>query len=221
MIASEILSHVVPVLKMTDSCQQALSWMEMFRVSHLPVADDNRYLGLLSDEHIYSYGNLNDAVSHLKFPVEGTFVYEDFHIYDVIRLASSGLLSVVPVLSRDSLYMGSILLNDILHKLDKLLCVDQPGGIIILEVNSIDYSLAEIAQVVEYNEAKVLSCYVTANQETRQLRVTLKVNTAGITPILDTFFRYGYTIRDSFVAGEEQQDVMKERYGQLMKYLSM
>lgn len=221
MIASEILSHVVPVLKMTDSCQQALSWMEMFRVSHLPVTESDRFLGLISDEHIYSYGNLNDEISCLKFPVEGTYVYEDFHIYDVIRLASSGLLSVVPVLNRESLYMGSILLNDILHKLDKLLCVDQPGGIIILEVNRIDYSLAEIAQVVEYNEARVLSCYVTGNNDTRQLRVTLKVNTIGVTPILDTFIRYGYTIRDSFVAGEEQQDVTKERYGQLMKYLSM
>lgn len=75
-----------------------------------------------------------------------TFVYEDVHMYDVIGVASSRLLSVVPVLNRKEVYQGAILLTDILHNIDKLLCIDDPGGIIVLEVNKIDYSLAEVAQ---------------------------------------------------------------------------
>lgn len=221
MIASEIISNVVPILKRSDTCLQALGWMEMFRVSHLPVVEEHQYFGLLSDEEIYSHGDLNVPIGDLKIAVERTFVYEDLHIYDVIGLASSGLLSVVPVLDRNNLFIGSILLTDILHKIDKLLCVDQPGGIIILEVNSIDYSLAEIAQIVEYNEAKVLSCYATRTEDSRQVLVTIKVNTENITPLLDTFIRYDYTVKNSFVTGEEGENVLRDRYGLLMKYLNI
>lgn len=219
MIASELISNVVPVLKPEDTCLQALNWMELFRVSHLPMEQGKMYLGLVDDEMIYAHGDLNDRLDVLQIPVEGTFVYENYHIYDVICLAAGSLLSVVPVLDRKNNFVGSITLTDILRHLDTLLCVDQPGGILVLEVNRIDYSLAEVAQIVEYNEARVLSCYVSGNRDSQQLQITLKINTLNVDPILDTFIRYGYTVKNSFVTGEEEQDSLRERYGLLMKYL--
>ena len=214
MIASELISNVVPVLKPEDTCLQALNWMELFRVSHLPMEQGKMYLGLVDDEMIYAHGDLNDRLDVLQIPVEGTFVYENYHIYDVICLAAGSLLSVVPVLDRKNNFVGSI-------TLDTLLCVDQPGGILVLEVNRIDYSLAEVAQIVEYNEARVLSCYVSGNRDSQQLQITLKINTLNVDPILDTFIRYGYTVKNSFVTGEEEQDSLRERYGLLMKYLEL
>ena len=219
MIASELISNVVPVLKPEDTCLQALNWMELFRVSHLPMEQGKMYLGLVDDEMIYAHGDLNDRLDVLQIPVEGTFVYENYHIYDVICLAAGSLLSVVP--DRKNNFVGSITLTDILRHLDTLLCVDQPGGILVLEVNRIDYSLAEVAQIVEYNEARVLSCYVSGNRDSQQLQITLKINTLNVDPILDTFIRYGYTVKNSFVTGEEEQDSLRERYGLLMKYLEL
>ncbi len=221
MVANELISNVVPVLKKSDTCLQALSWMEIFRVSHLPLVNEEVYLGLVADELIYAHGDLSDPIEALNVPSEGTFVYEDYHIYDVIRLASSRLLSVVPVLNREGNFVGSIVLTDILHKLDLLLGVDEPGGIIVLEMNRLDYSLAEVARIVEYNEARILSCCVNSIKDSRLMQLTIKVNVADINPLLDAFIRYGYTIKDSFVAGEEERDSMKERYGLLMKYLSV
>lgn len=125
------------------------------------------------------------------------------------------------VFDRKSNFLGTVTLTDILRHLNTLLCADQAGGIIVLEVNSIDYSLAEVAQIVEYNEARTLSCYVAGKIDSRQLYVTLKVNTLNINPILETFIRYGYTVKNSFVSGDEGLDSMHERYGLLMKYLSM
>ena len=84
MIASELISNVVPVLKPEDTCLQALNWMELFRVSHLPMEQGKMYLGLVDDEMIYAHGDLNDRLDVLQIPVEGTFVYENYHIYDVI-----------------------------------------------------------------------------------------------------------------------------------------
>lgn len=221
MTAVEMISNRVPVLTRADTCMQALNWMEVFRVSHLPVAEDGMYYGLLGDELIYSHGELNGLVGHLTIPAEGTFVYEDFHIYNVIDLASSGLLSVVPVLDRKNSFKGTIVLPDVLHQAGRLLGVGKPGGIIILEVSSADYSLAEAAQIVEYNEAKILSCFATYTEDSTRVELTLKVNTQNITPLLDSFIRYDYTVRNSFVTGEEEEDILKQRYGLLMKYLSI
>ena len=209
MIASSLLSNVVPVLKKDDTCAQALGWMDLFRVSHLPVLDGETYVGLLSDEIMYAHGSIHDPIGKLDIPREMTFVYEDVHMYDVIGVASSRLLSVVPVLNRKEVYQGAILLTD------------NPGGIIVLEVNKIDYSLAEVAQIVEYNEAKVLSCYVTCMPDSNKVVITLKVNTARIEPILDTFIRYRYVIKNTFVSGEEMNEEMKDRYGQLLKFMEM
>lgn len=221
MIASSLLSNVVPVLKKDDTCAQALGWMDLFRVSHLPVLEGETYVGLLSDEIMYTHGSIHDTIGMLDIPREMTFVYEDVHMYDVIGVASSRLLSVVPVLNRKEVYQGSILLTDILHNIDKLLCIDDPGGIIVLEVNKIDYSLAEVAQIVEYNEAKVLSCYVTCMPDSNKVEITLKVNTARIEPILDTFIRYRYVIKNTFVSGEDINEEMRDRYGQLLKFMKM
>ena len=221
MIASSLLSNVVPVLKKDDTCAQALGWMDLFRVSHLPVLEGETYVGLLSDEIMYTHWSIHDTIGMLDIPREMTFVYEDVHMYDVIGVASSRLLSVVPVLNRKEVYQGSILLTDILHNIDKLLCIDDPGGIIVLEVNKIDYSLAEVAQIVEYNEAKVLSCYVTCMPDSNKVEITLKVNTARIEPILDTFIRYRYVIKNTFVSGEDINEEMRDRYGQLLKFMEM
>lgn len=221
MIVSELISNVVPVLKREDTCLQALNWMELFRVSHLPLVEGKTYLGLVADELIYSHRDLDDKLEVLAVPVEGTFVYDNEHIYSIIGLASSRLLSVVSVLDRKHNFVGSVMSMDILRTLDTLLCAEQPGGIIVLEVNRVDYSLAEVAQIVEYNESRILSCYLSCSQGSQQERLTLKVNTLNIEPMLDTFIRYGYTIRDSFVTGQEEQDNLRERYGLLMKYLSM
>ena len=221
MIASSLLSNVVPVLKKDDTCAQALGWMDLFRVSHLPVLEGETYVGLLSDEIMYTHGSIHDTIGMLDIPREMTFVYEDVHMYDVIGVASSRLLSVVPVLNRKEVYQGSILLTDILHNIDKLLCIDDPGGIIVLEVNKIDYSLAEVAQIVEYNEAKVLSCYVTCMPDSNKVEITLKVNTARIEPILDSFIRYRYVIKNTFVSGEDINEEMRDRYGQLLKFMEM
>lgn len=221
MIASDLISNIVPVLNREDTCLQALNWMEVFRVSHLPMVQGKTYLGLVADELIYSHGDLNDKLEVLQVPAEETFVYGNDHIYEVVSLAASHLLSVVPVVDRKGNFMGSVTLTDILKGLEVLLCAGQDGGIIVLEINRIDYALSEIVQIVEYNEARILSCYTSCNKDSSQLRLTLKVNTLNIDPILNTFMRYGYTILNSFVTGEEEQDSLRERYGLLMKYMSM
>ena len=61
MIAKDIISDVIPLLKTSDTAQTALNWMEIFRVSHLPIVNNVDYLGLISDSDIYDMNMPDEA----------------------------------------------------------------------------------------------------------------------------------------------------------------
>lgn len=76
--------------------------------------------------------------------------------------------------------------------------VQDPGGVIVLEVNQFDYSLAQISSIIEGNDAKILSCHVSSLPDSTKVEVTLKINVEDLSRILQTFNRYNYLVKASF-----------------------
>ena len=83
MLASNLISDVIPSLRLTDNGQKALNWMEIFRISHLPIVDNHRYVGLISDKTIYDL-NLNEVVmADCSDNLLQPHVHQNQHIYEV------------------------------------------------------------------------------------------------------------------------------------------
>ena len=97
--------------------------------------------------------------------------------------------------------------------------MEMPGSIITLEMNIRDYSMVEIAKIVESDDAKILASYLTSSIDTTKLEVTIKVNKTDITRILHTFSRYDYTVTASYNESEYYED-LKQRYEAFMRYLN-
>ena len=102
----------------------------------------------------------------------------------------------------------------------KISSIAENGGLIVLELNINDYSLSEVGQIVESNDSKVLSSYVTSHTDSTKLELTIKINKTNIADIIQTFNRYGYTIKASF-QDSDYADNMKERLDYLMNYLKI
>lgn len=219
MLARELISDVIPALKLDDTGQKALNWMEIFRISHLPVVENHEYVGLISDKSVYDL-NLNKKVmgNCREFMLQ-PFVNENQHIYEVVAVISSLKISVIPVLSMEQKYLGVITVSDMAQKFADLVAVREPGGVIVLELNPIDYSLAEIAQIVESNDAKILSLYVSRKEDSKEIDVTLKVNLIDLSPVIQTFVRYDYTIKSVFMDDSVLKHMYDDRFELLMKYL--
>jgi CBS domain-containing protein len=149
------------------------------------------------------------------------FVDEKQHIFEVIGLASRLKLSVVPVLDSNSHFKGVITISDLIRHLAGISSMDQPGGIIVLELIERDYSLSQIAQIVESNNAKVLSMYITSPPESTKLEVTLKVNTSDLISVIRTFERYNYEVKTWVSDNDSMDSFYSERYDLLMKYLNI
>jgi len=189
MLARELISDVVPALKTSDTGTKALSWMEVFRIKHLPIVNHTEFLGLISDSDIYDLNNPDEAVGNHMLSLQKPFVSEDQHIYEVIELLSRLELTLVPVLNEEKHYLGVVTQEDLTRRFAHLSAMQHPGGIIELEMNDNDYSLTEISGIVEGNNAKILSLYVSAAEKQSRVRVTLKINQTDLTSVIQTFNR--------------------------------
>ena len=220
MVARQLISAAIGKLNPTDTGAFALSLMDELNVSQLPVVNDKEYLGLISDADIYTLNILEEPVNSQKFLLNFAYVKENQHIYEVMKLFSSLHLSLLPVVDDKNQYTGCISLANLVQQFAGITAIENPGGIIVLEINDKDYLLTEIVQIIESNDAKVLSMYITSHPDSTKLEVTLKINKIDVGPILQTFNRYDYIISASFTEDTYTEN-LQDRYDSLMNYLNI
>ena len=92
---------------------------------------------------------------------------------------------------------------------------------IVLELNAIDYSLSQIAQIVESNDAKILSFYVSPEADSKRMTVTLKINVVDLSAIIQTFVRYDYNIIAVYMDNSTIKNMYEDRIEQLMKFMNL
>jgi len=221
MTAKDLISEIIPSLKTSDTGQTALNWMEIFRISHLPIVNNQDFLGLISDTDIYDTNQPDEPIGNHELTLLKPYVTEDQHLFEVIGLAARLRLSVVPVLNNKNHYRGVITTNDLVHYIAGMSSMDQPGGILVLELIEQDYSLSQIVQIVESNNIKVLSMYITSPRESTRLEVTLKVNATDLLALIKTFERYNYDVKTWITTNDSIDRFYSERFDLLMKYLNM
>jgi CBS domain-containing protein len=220
MRVEELISEYIPPLKYTETGERALSWMNEFRVSHLPVLNGDEYVGLVSDDDILDMVDpehqLKEELTNLPKP----FVYANQHVYDVMKLIADAKITTVPILDESNNYLGCTDLLYLMSQITAVGSIKEVGAILVLKMGVRDYSLTEIARIVEENNAKILSSYITSKQESTEIEVTLKINTLDLEKIVATFERYDYNISETYAKGDYSKDI-KRRYDELMNYLNM
>ena len=220
MYARDLISDAIPTLKTTDSVQRVLDRMAEFRVLHLPVVSEKEMLGLIAEEDLIEISDYSAEIGSLDLNFRKYDIYEDQHVYDVIRLINEHHLTLVPVLDRQKKYMGLITLPTLTEFFATLTSIKEPGSIIVLEINNRDNSLAHVAQIVESENAQILRSYIQSFPDSTKLDLTLKLNRTDVSGIVASFLRYNYTVKATFndiKSDEGNQD----RYDQLMNYLDI
>ena len=220
MTAEELISDIIPPLRPNQTGDKALQWMNEFRVSHLPVVDGTEYMGIISEDEIYDMADPSQELGTYFLNLPKPFIYANRHVYEVMKIIADAKITVVPILDDDNQYLGCTDLLYLMSQITAINSIKEVGGILVLVMNQNDYSLTEIARIVEENGAKVLSAYITSTEESTEIELTLKINTTDLDRIIQTFNRYDYHIKASFSKGRFQED-LKKRYDELMNYLNM
>lgn len=220
MIAKELISDIIVPLRTSDTVASARAMMQEFKVSHLPVVNNLAYLGLVAEDDLEERIPPETAIGNVKLSHARPMVDANLHIYDIIRMMSDMQLSILPVVDQEENYIGVVTNESLFGRLAKMTAVQNPGAIIVLEMSQNDYSLSEIAQIVESNDIRVLSMHIASRVDSTTMEVILKVNKQDITALINTFNRYNYTIKASYGEDQDPGD-LKDRWDSFMNYLNV
>jgi len=221
MIAKHITSITPEPIQITETGADILYHLDENRLQDMPVVDNGKLIGSISDNDIYAFADPDLPLKKQKLNLKKDFVYDHQHLMDVVKVMASSKLTILPVVDENENYTGCISLSQLIEKLSEILGVENPGSIIILEINQNDYVLSEIAQIVESQDAKILNLFVENSSNTTKADVILKINTFEIQSLIQTLNRYNYIIKATYTENEKMHDDLRDRYDSLMKYLSI
>jgi len=219
MTAQQLISDSIIPLRTSETGGTALGIMNDFYVRHLPIVNDKQLLGLISEEDILEH-DAHEPVGSYQLSLIRPYVKYNDHLYEILRLIAEYHLTLIPVVDEEENYIGLVTMEDVLQYFTRTASFSEPGSIVVLEMSRHDYQLSQIAQIVESENAAVLSAFITTNLDSIRIDVTLKINRQNIQNILATFERYEYEVKASFNE-IEYLDSLRDRYDSLMAYLNV
>ena len=98
---------------------------------------------------------------------------------------------------------------------------ENENSLIILEVPVKDYTLTEIARLIESNGAHVLSLSVLPVSDGSVVLISIKLDVWDLSNVLRSFERFEYKVVYYFMKEGEVNDTQKERLDELLYYLNM
>lgn len=218
---TEILNYITNDYKALDSQETILDAqdrLDEISFSHFPVVEEDVYIGCIIKDDLETFDG-DKKVADYRFTLEPFFARTTMIWLDVLEVFAKNHTNLVPVLDENNQYKGYYEIEDIIKFFHETPFLKEQGGIIIVQKGILDYSMSQVAQIVESNNGKLLGLFV-SEANTENVQITIKISLGGMNDIIQTFRRYNYEI-----ISEHQEDNyinnLKERSDYLDKYLNI
>jgi len=220
MLAQELSTNILPQLQLSDPVSKALQLMNDFKITHLPVVSEEKYLGLISEDDLLDEENK-------KIPIE--FFQNDFipasvnfnnHFLNAVSVSNHYQTNVIPVVNEANELMGTIDGQALLAAVGNFSGSNETGAVIVLEMERNNFAISEISRIVESDGAIILHLNITSKPDSQQLQVTIHLNKKEISTVIAAFERYDYAV--IYYSGEELfENEIDSNYRHLMNYLDI
>ncbi|TRW21903.1 CBS domain-containing protein [Flavobacterium zepuense] len=215
---TDFLNSNIKALRTTDTVADAQDLFAEYPFSHFPVLEDGVYIGCAGAEDV-ELMDIEKTMDEIRFNFERFFVRDTTIWLDVLEVFAKNETNVVPVLNEENKYIGYYEITDIIKFFDQTPFLKEAGGIVVVEKGVLEYSMSEVAQIVESNNGRLLGLFVSEITNDK-VQITVKISLGGLSEIIQTFRRYNYDI-----ITEHQEDAylntLKDRSDYLDKYLNI
>jgi predicted transcriptional regulator len=215
---TEYINNDYKPLQVEDSIGSVQDFFADVAFSHFPVVEERVYVGSINADDAESY-EYDKKISDYRFNLEGFYARTTMVWLDVLEVFAQNQTNILPVLTPENKYVGYYEIQDIIRFFNDTPFLKERGGIIVVEKEILDYSMSQVAQIVESNGGRLLGSFL-SNSTTQMVQITLKIASGSVNEIIQTFRRYGYAI-----LSENQEDTylenLKERSDYLDKYLNI
>ena len=221
LLAEDLINQLIPPLKGTDSAAKAARWLDEFHVGQLPVLDQRKYRGLITEADLADFDDPDMLLADLPLGYADAFVRPEQHFFYVMETAVKNRIQLVPVVDARHEYAGVVTISDALAAFG-----EQPaegeGSILVLSMEERDYSLSQISRYVEENNAKILHAHVAQDEtDPYRIRLTMRLNTDRLASITATLERFGYVVTAQFSGTAPANEDEHERYDSLLRDLNV
>ena len=182
------------------------------------MVEEGVYIGSIVAEDIETFEDSKKVVDY-KYSLEPFFTRKDAIWLEVLEVFAKNHSNVIPVLDENNEYVGYYEIDDIMTFFHQTTFLKEQGSIIKVKKNILDYSMGQIAQIVESNNGKLLGLFI-SESDMNYVEVTIKISTGAINEIIQTFRRYNYEITSEHYE-DDYINNLKERSDYLDKYLNM
>lgn len=220
MLTAELINENIPRLQLQDSIVKALQLINDYRVTHLPVVADNKYLGLISEDDLLDIDSQKGTIEFLQANFIVVSVRENEHFLNAVKCSNKFETTIVPVTNEENELVGVITVTDLLKALGDFSGANEIGGIIVMEMERSQFAISEISRIVESNDSTILHLNTTVQPDTGLLTVSLHLNKKEIAAIVSAFERYDYDIIYYF-GDEKFENEIHSNYRHLMSYLDI
>lgn len=220
MLTVELINNNIPRLKLQDSISKALQLISDFRITHLPVVAEDKYLGMISEDDLLDAEDDKAPMELMQEHFVNAAVHDNEHFLTAVNCCNQFDTTMVPVINEERELLGVITTPDLLKALGNFAGTNEIGGIVVLEMERSQFAISEISRIVESNDATILHLNTTVHPETGMLTVTIHINKKEIASIVATFERYDYDVIYYF-GNENFENEIHSNYRHLMNYLDI
>ena len=219
MLVKDFIPKEFPVLKSFDTGEYALALMDDFKLKHLPLLNENMYRCLVSEKDLLAMPN---PAATIGDPVLlSPSVQENTHIHEAMALITRYQLSLLPVVNPEGEYLGAITRDKLIDILSELCSAEAAGSVFVLELMPQDYSLTDIARLIEANNAHVLNLLSYTDKDTGRLHLIIKIDLEDASPVIRSFERFNYTVLYYFMEKGMVDDLLQQRMEELVHYMNI
>lgn len=221
MTITDIISRETAPLKPSDSVEHALGLLLSFRVRHLPVVDgEGALIGIISEDQLLDSDGPDALIGGLVRPYPLSANAET-HVFDATKIMVEQNLTTLPVVGYDNQYLGLVRRHDIFERFARMLCTQEPGAILALEISPRDYTLSQLIYTIEQTDAKVLSIASEFPPSADEMiHVTVKLNVTDTSRVRHVLEHYGYRVEASFSEVDDGDEILY-RVQEFMRYLEV
>lgn len=218
---TEIKDYISNDFKPLDSQETIKNIQDFFAeltFSHFPVVEESIYIGSVSSEDIETF-DAHKKVSEYRYTFESFFARTNMVWLDVLEVFAKYNTNLVPVLDELNNYVGYYEIQDVIKFFNETPFLKEQGGIVVIKKGVLDFSMSQVAQIVESNNGKILGLFI-SDADVETVEITVKISLGAMNEIIQAFRRYNYEI-----ISEHQEDTyinsLKERSDYLDKYLNI
>jgi predicted transcriptional regulator len=215
---SNYINNDFKAIESSENIANVQDFFAEINFSHFPIIEENIYIGCIGADDVDNF-DTDKKVANYRYALEGFFARTSMIWIDVMEVFARNHTNIMPVLDEENRYVGYYEINDVINFFTETPFLKELGNIIIIEKPVADYSMAQITQIIESNNGKLLGAFISSSTFDK-IQITVKIGLGTINEILQTFRRYDYEI----ISNHDEDNYLtnlKERSDYLDKYLNI